>query len=52
MKFGLRTHEDDAIAIIHHALNSGINFIDTANIYGTWQFQFGEGSGRQRRNCW
>jgi aryl-alcohol dehydrogenase-like predicted oxidoreductase len=31
--FGEPTPEDDAVQIIHHALASGINFIDTANSY-------------------
>lgn len=33
MNFGDSTAEDDSIRIIHAALESGINFIDTANIY-------------------
>ncbi|RKY75610.1 aldo/keto reductase [candidate division KSB1 bacterium] len=33
MNFGKWTSEKDAIAIIHRALDEGINFIDTANIY-------------------
>jgi aryl-alcohol dehydrogenase-like predicted oxidoreductase len=35
MMFGLwgnRDH-DDCVAIIHHALDAGINFIDTADVY-------------------
>ena len=31
--FGKRADQDTSIKIIHHALGSGINFIDTANIY-------------------
>ena len=42
MNFGTRTKEDDAIEIINMALEKGINFIDTANVYG----QRGEGAGR------
>lgn len=34
MNFGYRTDETDGIAIVHAALDAGINFIDTANIYG------------------
>lgn len=34
MNFGPRTSEADSIGIIHHALDAGINFIDTANFYG------------------
>jgi len=33
MMFGGRTALDDGIAIIDRALDSGINFIDTANVY-------------------
>jgi aryl-alcohol dehydrogenase-like predicted oxidoreductase len=33
MNFGGPTPEDEAIHIIHKALEAGINFIDTANIY-------------------
>jgi aryl-alcohol dehydrogenase-like predicted oxidoreductase len=34
MNSGGRASEADSITIIAHALNAGINFIDTANIYG------------------
>jgi aryl-alcohol dehydrogenase-like predicted oxidoreductase len=33
MNFGGPTPEDEAIGIIHAALDSGINFMDTANMY-------------------
>ncbi len=33
MNFGNRTNEEDAIRIIHAALDAGINFLDTANVY-------------------
>ncbi|MBW7883371.1 MAG: aldo/keto reductase [Caldilineaceae bacterium] len=33
MNFGGPTSEEDSIAIINRALDSGINFIDTANVY-------------------
>ena len=33
MNFGGPTDESDSIAIIHAALDGGINFIDTANVY-------------------
>jgi aryl-alcohol dehydrogenase-like predicted oxidoreductase len=33
MNFGDPTDEDESIRIIHAALDSGINFIDTANVY-------------------
>ncbi|QMV41985.1 aldo/keto reductase [Cohnella cholangitidis] len=31
--FGKRADQDVSIRIVHHALDNGINFIDTANIY-------------------
>ncbi|RKY62873.1 MAG: aldo/keto reductase [Candidatus Latescibacterota bacterium] len=34
MNFGERTDERTSIRIIHEALDSGINFIDTADVYG------------------
>ena len=33
MNFGGRTSEDDSVRIIHAALDAGVNFIDTANVY-------------------
>ena len=33
MNFGGPTAEDEAIEIIRRALDAGINFIDTANVY-------------------
>ncbi len=33
MNFGMKTGAEDAYAIIDKALDSGINFIDTANVY-------------------
>jgi len=34
MNFGGRTSDEEAIRIIHAAIEAGINFIDTANVYG------------------
>lgn len=34
MNFGPRTEETEAVRITHRALDAGINFIDTANLYG------------------
>ena len=42
MIFGVQVGEDNAIALINLAIENGINFIDTANVYGS----FGEGVGR------
>ena len=33
MMFGGQTNEEDSIRIIHRAVDAGINFIDTANVY-------------------
>lgn len=34
MTFGTQADESESVRILDHALNSGINFVDTANIYG------------------
>lgn len=34
MNFGWGTEEGDSIRIIHRAMDAGINFLDTANVYG------------------
>lgn len=34
MNFGSVTSEEDSFAILDHALERGINFVDTANVYG------------------
>lgn len=33
MNFGWGTEEEDSIRIIHRAIDAGINFLDTANVY-------------------
>lgn len=33
MTFGAQVTEADSITIIHHAIDKGVNFIDTANVY-------------------
>jgi aryl-alcohol dehydrogenase-like predicted oxidoreductase len=33
MMFGRSTNEQDSIAMVHYALEQGVNFIDTANMY-------------------
>jgi aryl-alcohol dehydrogenase-like predicted oxidoreductase len=32
--FGMRIHEDRSAAVVHAALDAGINFFDTADVYG------------------
>ena len=48
MNFGLRATEAESIPVIDHAIEQGINFIDTANIYGLMptKIPMGEGPGR------
>ena len=46
MNFGGRTKKADAIEIVHRALDAGINFVDTANVYGHDPANFGHGRGR------
>ena len=36
MNFGPQTSEEDSFAIMDKALEQGINFFDTANVYGNW----------------
>lgn len=42
MNFGSRTPDDEAVRIIDQAIEAGLNFIDTANLYG----DANEGVGR------
>jgi aryl-alcohol dehydrogenase-like predicted oxidoreductase len=44
MNFGPETSEEDSFAIMDKALESGINFFDTANVYG---WKKGEGITEQ-----
>lgn len=46
MNFGGRTDETGATEIIHAALDAGINFVDTANVYGHEPGNFRQGKGR------
>ncbi len=46
MNFGGRTDEEEAAAIIDFAIEQGINFIDTANVYGHDPANFEVGRGR------
>ncbi len=49
MNFGGRTDETTSIEIIQRALEAGINFVDTANVYGHDPQNFSEGRGRSER---
>ena len=49
MNFGPFTSEEDSYAIMDQALDLGINFFDTANVYGRKQ---GEGVTEQIIGRW
>ena len=49
MNFGPHTTEADSFAIMDHALELGINFFDTANVYG---WKMGEGITEQIIGRW
>lgn len=49
MNFGPRTTEEDSFAIMDKALDLGINFFDTANVYGS---KLGEGVTEQIVGRW
>jgi aryl-alcohol dehydrogenase-like predicted oxidoreductase len=49
MNFGPHTSEDDAHALMDRAIEQGINFIDTADVYG---WQTGEGITEQIIGRW
>lgn len=49
MNFGGRQAEAESIRIIHEALDAGINFVDTANVYGHEPLRFEEGRGRSEQ---
>lgn len=46
MNFGGRQNEEESIRIIHEALDMGINYLDTANVYGHEPLNFEIGRGR------
>ncbi|GCF11456.1 aldo/keto reductase [Dictyobacter arantiisoli] len=49
MNFGPQTSEEDSFRIMDHALGQGINFFDTANVYGQ---KMGEGITEQIVGRW
>src|SRR5215510_6636592 len=49
MNFGPQTSEADSFAIMDQALGEGINFFDTANVYG---WKLGEGITEQIIGRW
>lgn len=49
MNFGPETNEADSFAIMDRALELGINFFDTANVYG---WKLGEGWTEQIVGRW
>lgn len=48
MMFGGRTSAEDSFAIIDKAIESGINFLDTANVYSTGQSEIVTGEALKR----
>ena len=46
MNFGGRTERGDALRILDRAVESGVTFLDTANVYGHEPAEFGVGRGR------
>jgi aryl-alcohol dehydrogenase-like predicted oxidoreductase len=49
MMFGGPTNEEDSIRIIHRALDEGINFVDTANVYNNGESERVVGKAIQDR---
>lgn len=49
MNFGGRQVEAESIRIIHQALDAGINYLDTANVYGHEPLNFEVGRGRSEQ---
>ncbi|MCV2489642.1 aldo/keto reductase [Geodermatophilus sp. YIM 151500] len=49
MNFGWKTEEADAHAILDRALEEGVNFLDTANVYG---FDAGKGRTEEVLGSW
>jgi aryl-alcohol dehydrogenase-like predicted oxidoreductase len=49
MNFGGITNEADSIEIVHAALDAGINFVDTANVYNDGQSEIVVGKALQGR---
>ena len=48
MMFGMRTEPDDSYAIIDRAIERGVNFIDTANVYSRGRSETVTGEGLKR----
>jgi aryl-alcohol dehydrogenase-like predicted oxidoreductase len=49
MNFGGRQSEEESTRIIHQALDAGINYLDTANVYGHEPLNFEIGRGRSEQ---
>jgi aryl-alcohol dehydrogenase-like predicted oxidoreductase len=48
MNFGGKTQDDDAYAFIDHAIDAGINFLDTANVYNRGKSEIATGEALKR----
>jgi len=49
MNFGGRQNEAESIRIVHRALDMGVNYLDTANVYGHEPLKFEVGRGRSEQ---
>ena len=49
MMFGARTELEDSVKIIHRALDAGLNFLDTANVYSRGKSEEFTGEAIKRR---
>ncbi|MBT3274743.1 MAG: hypothetical protein HN368_16420, partial [Spirochaetales bacterium] len=45
MTFGTPVGEADAVKLVHYALDRGVNFIDTANMYEGYARRLGSAGG-------
>ena len=48
MNFGGRTEEEKSYEIIDHAIDAGINFLDTANVYSRGKSEIVTGEALKR----
>ena len=51
MMFGWKTEEEPSIQIIHKAIDEGINFLDTANVYSRGKSEEVTGKALRQKGC-
>ncbi|MCH2597608.1 MAG: aldo/keto reductase, partial [Pirellulales bacterium] len=51
MTFGSPVGKSDAVRLVHHAIDAGINFIDTANVYEGYDRVLGSAGGVAEKIC-